>query len=205
MAALARRRSLVAGRPHAPPQSPVSRLCPRAHAKSFLRISGLSCSITSFSRASIVLSTVILPPKQESTMPPRHDLPSWSTSAGGRKFFSSTMSLHDLSAPLFSFTMSLYFLAAGSRQPFTRARSFWRHRTVTSLSSSIRRPCTISLVTKSLHLAWSASALVSAAFASLEIATITSCRCLIFSSRCLLIASDFSMARFVVSSFRIFS
>merc|ERR1712039_708246 len=91
--------------------------------KSNLRIAGLSCSMTSLSLRSIVLSIVILPSSFERTTPPKQD-----ASSGD---LSSTTKLHFLSAPVSLLISFVYSAAALAKHPCTMALSAARHLTTT--------------------------------------------------------------------------
>mmetsp|Transcript_30439 Transcript_30439/g.77511 ORF Transcript_30439/g.77511 Transcript_30439/m.77511 type:complete len:237 (+) Transcript_30439:158-868(+) len=161
------------------------------------RILGLACSMTKFKRASMVLSMVILPPWQISITPPRQEGCSLPGTGAGSRYELSIVSFTDFVAFVSALMSLAYSSEAGCRQLFTSATSRSRHLTLTSFSSSIKSPCTISLVINGLDLSWLARSVTSVARESLEILTITSCLAFIFSRRCLLIAMDFSMAYLV--------
>merc|ERR1712032_309005 len=152
---------------------------------SLLRIAGLSCSISRFKRKSNVLSIVILSLKQERVTPPRQE---------GARYVVSAVSLQVFLTPVcFSMTFA-YSSSALGRQDVTRALSHSRHRTVTSGSNNMRRPCTMrslmgfSCLLRSLN--WLTILLLTSSLSEAK----TSCRALIFSRRCLLIAVDFAIA-----------
>mmetsp|Transcript_5920 Transcript_5920/g.12036 ORF Transcript_5920/g.12036 Transcript_5920/m.12036 type:complete len:244 (-) Transcript_5920:41-772(-) len=155
---------------------------------------GFACSSTSCSRASTVLSMMIVPFWHASTTPPRHDGPGWPVGAGGSLTALSKLNVHDLVAPVCAFTIFEYSAAAAPRQPETKASSQARQRTCTWSSSNISRPCTMSFVMNSLDFASFVNSFVRPAMLSSAMFPMTSWRALIFSNLDLLMAVERAMA-----------